>query len=285
MAWSWWRPEKAGFGIRMELEGAPDGAQARCVLSSRIPSPESESPALDRLRSTWTALGEDDPLWAILSDPAKRGGRWDEDAFFAAGEQEIVSVDQRCAALGVPRERRLALDFGCGVGRLSRALATRYGEVIGVDIAPSMLQQARRLNAHISNLHFVENAATRFDFLGDASVDLIYSVITLHHMPVPVQLAYVDEFLRVLAPGGLALFQVAAGYSRDWRGLIYRYLPNRLLAPLRRRLHSSRVAAELHVVSEADIAARVASAGRRIVAAADVSSAGAGFRGRMLAVA
>ncbi len=237
---------------------------------------------LERLRSAWTQLGHDDPLWAILSHPDKRGGRWDMEAFFAAGEAEIAGVERYCAELERPRQRRRALDFGCGVGRLSCALAARYGEVVGVDISPSMLAQARRLHAHVHNLHFVENAKPQLDFIASSSIDLVYSVITLQHMHAELQLRYVGEFLRIIAPGGLAVFQIACGYSRDWRGLGYRLLPNRVLAPLRRRAHSSRAVAEMHVVDERCVVALAALAGKRVLSALDVSSAGAGFRGRLL---
>ena len=249
---------------------------------SRFPPAHSRS--LQRLRETWHALGEDDPLWAILSQPQMRGGRWDAARFFAAGEEEIAGLQAQCAALDRPRAHAVALDFGCGVGRLSRALASRYAQVIGVDISPSMLAQARELHAQFPNVRFVENATARLDFLADASVDLVYSVITLHHMPAPLQLGYVGEFLRVLAPGGVAVFQIASGYSRDWRGLAYRFLPNRLLAPLRRHVHDSRVAAELHVLREADVLAAAHARGKRLLHAFDIGSAGAGFRARLLFV-
>src|ERR1700760_4754096 len=94
---------------------------------------------IDRLRDTWRTLGEEDPLWAILSSPDKRGGRWALDEFFAAGENEIGAIDGYCTAIDRPQQRRLALDFGCGVGRLSRALSTRYAQVIGIDIASTMI--------------------------------------------------------------------------------------------------------------------------------------------------
>jgi SAM-dependent methyltransferase len=239
---------------------------------------------LERLRRVWNELGADDPLWAILSRPDKRGGRWDTDEFFAYGEAEIAAIDAACARLQRPRTRHLAVDFGCGVGRLARALAARYAQVIGVDISPSMLEQARALNAHLPNVRFVENAQPRLDFLVDASVDFIYSTITLHHIPAPLQRTYIGEFLRALAPEGIAVFQIASGYSRDWRGLGYRLLPNRWLAPLRRRVHGSAVAAELHPLPEADVNALVAAAGRRVAHAFDVDSAGAGFRSRLLFV-
>lgn len=237
---------------------------------------------IQRLRRAWNQLGADDPLWAILSQPDKRGGRWDEAEFFALGESEIAAIDAQCVALGAPRERRVALDFGCGIGRLTRALASRYDEAIGVDISASMLERARALHATSRNLRFVENTAAHLHFLGDASVDFVYSVITLHHVPAALQLAYIGEFLRVLAPGGLAVFQIAAGFTRDWRGRAYRTVPNAVLAPLRRLVHGSRAVADLHVVDEAAVTALVAQRGKRVLQGLNVDAAGAGLRGRML---
>lgn len=50
-----------------------------------------------------------------------------------------------CAAtLGHPRERGVALDFGCGVGRLTRALAAFFDRATGVDISSSMIEEAKK---------------------------------------------------------------------------------------------------------------------------------------------
>jgi ubiquinone/menaquinone biosynthesis C-methylase UbiE len=239
---------------------------------------------IERLRRAWTRLGADDPLWAILSQPGMRGGRWDEADFFALGESEIAALEAQCAALGLPDARGRALDFGCGVGRLSRALASRYGEVVGVDISTTMLARARQLHAAMGNVRFVENRAAHLAFLHDVSVDLVYSTITLHHIPATLQLTYIDEFLRVLTRGGLAVFQIACGYTRDWRGTLYRLVPNTALAPLRRLVHGSRAAADLHVIDEAAVRDLIQRRGKRVLQALDVDAAGAGLRGRMLFV-
>src|ERR1700761_6015576 len=124
---------------------------------------------IERLRDTWCVLGEQDPLWAILSSPDKRGGRWDIDEFFAFGEQEIDAIQSQCAALGRPDAHAVALDFGCGVGRLSRALSKHYAQVIGVDIASSMIERARELNADRPNIRFVENGEADLRFVADGS--------------------------------------------------------------------------------------------------------------------
>jgi len=239
---------------------------------------------IDKLRDTWRVLGEEDPLWAILSSPDKRGGRWLIDEFLAAGENEIAAIDGYCTVLGRPAARNVALDFGCGVGRLSRALATRYASVIGVDIASTMIARARELNADRANIRFVENAEADLRFVGDGTVDFVYSAITLHHIPAVLQRAYIAEFMRVLAPEGLAVFQIASGFSNDLHGWGYRLLPNRWLAPLRRKVHAIDVAAEMHTLDERDVETIARHAGRGVLMGFNVDSAGRGFRGRLLFV-
>ena len=97
----------------------------------------------NQLRQTWDYLGEHDPLWAILSFPQKRGNRWQLEEFFATGRDEIDAVLKDVANRFPDVPRCCALDFGCGVGRLTRALAAHFDRVIGVDVAASMIRQAR----------------------------------------------------------------------------------------------------------------------------------------------
>ena len=90
--------------------------------------------ALDRVKKQWTTLGKVDPLWAILSRPGKKGGGWEQSAFFETGAAEIGAVLSTAKALW-PLRFGMAIDFGCGVGRLSQALAAHFQRVIGVDVA------------------------------------------------------------------------------------------------------------------------------------------------------
>lgn len=205
-----------------------------------------ESRDLIRLRDVWGALGEDDPLWAVLSEPSKRGGRWDEQEFLATGKVEVDAQVEWFAQMGFPRERRHALDFGCGAGRLSRALAGHFQQVTGIDVSPGMIAKARSLNADIGNLEFIENASPSIGMIADASIDLVYSCITLQHIPQDLARGYVAEFLRVLAPGGLAAFQFVIGSDRSLRGRLYSMVPNRWLNPLRRLLWRRSSVFEMH---------------------------------------
>ena len=167
-------------------------------------------------RHFWDDLAERDPLWAILSDPSKRGGRWDLRSFFATGEREISLLLHQLEGLpgGGPSSRRSALDFGCGVGRLTQALALHFTSVVGVDVSPTMLAHARRLNRHGDRVEYVHNERDDLVVLGDKRFDLVYTDLVLQHLPPQRALRYVGELLRVVVAGGLLVFQLPS-YRRS----------------------------------------------------------------------
>jgi ubiquinone/menaquinone biosynthesis C-methylase UbiE len=163
---------------------------------------------LERHKQEWEELASVDPLWAILTGAERRGGRWELAEFFDTGETEISEVLRIVDALGEPVRRERALDFGCGVGRLSRPLAERFRECVGLDISEGMVKLARELNVDRQNCRFVVNAAPDLKQFDSGSFDFVYSSLVLQHMPSSEMVeAYVGEFLRVLCPGGLAVLQ------------------------------------------------------------------------------
>ncbi len=160
------------------------------------------------LKRNWNAFGKKDPLWAILSLDEKKGNKWDVEEFFAWGRDEIDKVLESVGALGLEVRRRQALDFGCGVGRLTQALAQRFEEAHGVDIAPSMIQLAERYNRHGDRCRYHLNDQQDLRLFPDAWFDFIYSNITLQHMEPKYSKGYIREFVRVLAPEGVLVFQI-----------------------------------------------------------------------------
>ena len=165
----------------------------------------------DELQATWDELGRQDPLWAVLSTPETRGNRWQVDEFYATGRVEIEGLLARIAALGVALRTERCLDFGCGVGRLSQALADHFASVDGVDIAPSMIEQARQHNQHGERCAFHVNRSRDLSIFPDATFDLVYTRLVLMHMQPRFSKRYIAEFIRVLRPGGLAVFHVPSG--------------------------------------------------------------------------
>lgn len=163
---------------------------------------------LKELQKHWHTYGEEDPMWAILTVPELKGGGWDAEAFFRKGELEIAEQLNHVSSLGISLKTGRALDFGCGIGRLTQALCLHFEECHGVDIAPSMIEKARELNKHGSRCHYHVNDKDDLTLFEDNTFDFIYSVIVLQHMRPEYACRYIQEFLRVLAPGGMLVFQI-----------------------------------------------------------------------------
>ena len=72
------------------------------------------------------------------------------------GEDEIAVLIDELRSLGFVADGS-ALDFGCGVGRLSIPLSKRFAKVIGVDIAPTMVELARSFAVDRPNIDFIVN--------------------------------------------------------------------------------------------------------------------------------
>jgi 2-polyprenyl-3-methyl-5-hydroxy-6-metoxy-1,4-benzoquinol methylase len=158
----------------------------------------------------WEALAKD-PLWAVLTE--KRG--WSVDEFFATGEADVQALMASVAALGFPRERIRVLDFGCGVGRLTRQLSKHFQECWGVDVSRQMLELAAKYNP---SSHFHLNQRTDLQDFPSNHFDLIYSLIVLQHQPdAKVIAAYLREFMRVLRPQGLLAFQLPSRMPLRYR--------------------------------------------------------------------
>jgi ubiquinone/menaquinone biosynthesis C-methylase UbiE len=190
--------------------------------------------SLAELRRDWTTLGEADPLWAVCVDPARRGGGWDLDEFLATGRAEIAGAMSELDRHGSCARRDSALDFGCGVGRLTSALSRHFGTVTGVDISPSMLEHARRILASDPGCRVVLGDGPDLAGFGDDSFDLVYSSLVLQHIAPGLADAYLAEFVRVTRPGGAIVLVVPEAHLRTPRGLVYAYAPHSVIAWLQR---------------------------------------------------
>jgi ubiquinone/menaquinone biosynthesis C-methylase UbiE len=118
-----------------------------------------------------------------------------QDARAAGLERDIVRFV-------VPSGDERALDSGTGSGALAFALAPHVREVVGVDIVPELLEQARKRAEGFPNVSFVEGDATKLPF-DYGSFDLTGTLRTLHHIARP-ELA-VAELVRVTRPRGRIL--------------------------------------------------------------------------------
>ena len=176
----------------------------------------------DLQRQEWDDLAAFDPWSAILRDPARRE-KWQLDEFLATGERDAERALAAARSHGLPHRHSRALDFGCGVGRVSVALASRFDEVLGMDISPTMVERARVIGASIPNCRFVVGAEPELRELPSEHFDFVVALLVLQHLRSASEVdRHVAELTRGLARGGALVLQV----------------PSRL--PPRRRIQSRR---------------------------------------------
>jgi SAM-dependent methyltransferase len=235
---------------------------------------------LTREQSHWERLAADDPMWVILTEPGKKG-RWTEEQFFESGRDEIertlANLQQR---FSLTPKRGVAVDFGCGIGRLTQALATRFQRVHGIDISERMVRLAEEKNRQ-AQVTFHVNTSDRLPMLESHSVDFIYSRLTLQHIPRSAARRYVEEFARALAPGGIAFFQTMTR-ARRWDVRLRHRVRDAAPEAYRwaRDLVSHRARWEMNVFDEASVRASLRGTGVDLRHVLPDDSGGTAFESR-----
>jgi 2-polyprenyl-3-methyl-5-hydroxy-6-metoxy-1,4-benzoquinol methylase len=182
---------------------------------------------MSRERARWERLARD-PYQAVLNesryaDPTP-GAR---EEFFRSGEAHVAQIMEAIRAWLDPGfAPARAIDYGCGVGRLVIPLARRCGHVLGIDISPAMLAEARR--------HCAERGVANVDFrlseefmaeAAPAPVDFVHSFIVLQHVAPRMGERVLDRLVAALGPGGIGALHLT--YARD-------------ASPLRKAVHRLR---------------------------------------------
>jgi SAM-dependent methyltransferase len=154
----------------------------------------------------WDARARENVLYFVDTEIGYRDP--DTEAFWRRGE-EVVERMLGMVGLTIAPDEQL-LDIGCGVGRLTRALALRAKHVYGIDVSRQMLELAKQYNPALENVTWLHGDGQALGGVDDASVDGCFSHVVFQHIPDPeITLNYVRDMGRVLRPGGWALFQVS----------------------------------------------------------------------------
>jgi SAM-dependent methyltransferase len=197
-----------------------------------------------RQRQDWDDLSAVDPYWAILSERDRRFGGWDREAFLRSGSDEVDALLADGARFGLPIAREQALDFGCGAGRLTQAIARHFQSCLGLDVSGRMIGEARELAQDVHNCDFAVHDAPDLASLQTAGFDLVVSRLVLQHIAQPeAKERLIAEFVRVLRPGGLLALQlpshIPARHRVQLRPRLYGLLRRAGVSPtsLYERLH------------------------------------------------
>ncbi len=179
----------------------------------------------------WERLAQADPFWAVASGDQFHRENLNEDVqreFFASGERYIASVfDLVRAHLDPTFAPATALDFGCGLGRLTIPLARRVTAVTGVDVAETMLRQARRWLDHfqIANVELCQGDDSLSNVRGP--FDLIHSYIVFQHIAPRRGEVIVRRMLERMKDGSVGVLHFLYGLARNplhttWRERLFR---------------------------------------------------------------
>jgi 2-polyprenyl-3-methyl-5-hydroxy-6-metoxy-1,4-benzoquinol methylase len=192
----------------------------------------------------WERFGREDPYFGVCTDAQFRRevlGKGARARFFASGKRqmdELLADAESVIDADLVLER--VLEYGCGVGRLLIPLARRAERVIGVDVSPSMLAEARR-NCEEFGMRNVNLIST--DDLGsiEKKFDFIYSIAVLQHVPRRTGEQIISKLVGLLRPDGVGAINVVLGAKKQllwFNGIMRRPLAHNVLNIVRGRAWS-----------------------------------------------
>lgn len=161
----------------------------------------------------WDKWGQRDPYFGVLSHDRFRRDRMtnaDRAEFFSSGERDVEETFAELRRIhGRDVRPEFALDFGCGVGRLTIPIARKVGHVTAVDVSPAMLEETRA-NCALAGLTNVEIAAS-LDAVPGGQFDFVHSYIVFQHVPPAIGMELIAQIVGRLAPGGVGMLHVTYG--------------------------------------------------------------------------
>lgn len=165
----------------------------------------------------WEKWGSNNPYFGVLSDPRFLGSKIRTDnlqrEFYESGKNDIAWVVNRLAGLRGSKKFTHAVDFGCGVGRLTIPLAEYAANVTGLDVSPSVLQQAEQNTP--KGLQKNITYAVSNDALAQLPkhYDFVHSYIVLQHIPPKRGNKLIKKLVDGLAVGGCIALHVTFAHN------------------------------------------------------------------------
>jgi len=149
------------------------------------------------MRDHWREFAREDAMFYVASNRDD----WTPEEFYAQGRERTEDV---LAWAGPDLRRERMVEIGCGAGRFLVHFAREFEVVEGFDIAPEMIELARRYVP--DNVRLTVSSGADLGGLRDACADFAFSMQVFQHIPDrEVVAAYIAETARVLRPGGRAV--------------------------------------------------------------------------------
>lgn len=162
------------------------------------------------IRSFWDKKAKENPYWYV-SSYCNYDSQRDMQDFWASGHQ--IWADLKRELHYSPKRTDMVVEIGCGVGRLTRAIAPEVGHVEAFDISEEMLRIAKA--GSVKNATFRLADGFNLASLEDNSADLVLAYCVFQHLPSWAALRdYVLDMFRVAKPVAIVAFTLTA---RDWR--------------------------------------------------------------------
>jgi len=195
-------------------------------VQTQVP-PELLAQMFSRIQKQWDKLGATEPYWSIVTQPQNYMAEFDQnrEQFFVSGNstcQNFLATLRRCGIN--PAQLDTCLEVGCGVGRVTRYLASAFSKVIAADISSKhlALAQAYLAEKDVQNVELLH--CQKIEQIGQLpQVDAIMSVITLQHNPPPVMAWMLSTLISHLRKGGVAYLQIPT-YKNGYLFEAERYL-------------------------------------------------------------
>lgn len=134
-----------------------------------------------------------------------------EDFTYASHDNIRAWIEAHVVGAGIEPKRILDLATATGVNAFVYAEVFPEAEVIGIDVAPSLLRWAKKraVEKGLGNVRFYHMDCGDLSYFPDGSFDVVHEGMVLHEMPAHYIRKTVREMVRVCRPGGML------GFS-DW---------------------------------------------------------------------
>lgn len=146
-------------------------------------------------REVWNESAKTDVINAICH-------KHSVEDFEKAGKHTVNEI-----IMPVMPKNPVALDLGCGIGRIEKYLASHCKELYAVDVSDEMLRLAEERLKGIKNIHLSRVDGTSLKAFSEGKFDFVFSLLVLQHMEKEDAYLYLEEIYRVLKKEGTALIQ------------------------------------------------------------------------------